>query len=552
MVEWIADPEGLRQYRSDLRLWQGVPGIEVTRGGRIYLCFCSGGVKTQPGNYVALCRSDDGVTYSEPIAVARCEGGRCYDASLWIDPLGRLWFCFTKTPDAALFAALCKDPDAPEPIFEPPREIGHNVMLNKPIVSRDGAWLFPVSPGNGYRGDTPVRQIAEQDDGPFLYRTTDGGESFVPLAPVKVERRSFDEPVAVEEEDGTLTMYVRTIDGVASAYSQDGGMHWSRATAVSYGDVDSRFQVRRLRSGRLLLINHAVGAGRSDLTAMLSVDGGETFPYRLLLDGRRQVSYPDVTEAPDGFLYIAYDRERGSFRSCMKEVFDSARELLVARITEADIIAGRPIARGSYLARTASKLTRYSGTDSPFSGDAEDRDCARRMLLQNRAEGAVAAVFDAYPINCANIRQLDAVLLDRLIHRFEAKSADRLETLTQIVAMVRSASVADGQSDATTVSRICNYVEEHFAEPISVEEIAERFGMSVCYICHVFKQRTGDSIIQYRNRLRISHAKLLLAGCDDKIIQIALQCGFENQSYFTRVFTRSVGMSPARYRQENR
>ena len=69
---------------------------------------------------------------------------------------------------------------------------------------------------------------------------------------------------------------------------------------------------------------------RTKLTAFLSDDDGKSWRGGLLLDARPQVSYPDSIEARDGRLYIIYDRERGG-----------AKEILMARVTEGDILAGK-------------------------------------------------------------------------------------------------------------------------------------------------------------------------------------------------------------------
>lgn len=69
--------------------------------------------------------------------------------------------------------------------------------------------------------------------------------------------------------------------------------------------------------------------GRSHLTALLSEDDGQTWPYYLLLDERNEVSYPDAKEAADGMIYVCYDWERVT-----------QREILMARFTEDDILQG--------------------------------------------------------------------------------------------------------------------------------------------------------------------------------------------------------------------
>lgn len=140
----ITDKNELKKYTAEQRIWQGIPSIEVTENGRIYLTFYSGGVKEENRNYCIIIRSDDGVNYSEPIAVAyKDENHRCYDPCLWIDPLGRLWFTWSVAPEHALYGAVCDNPDADELVFGDVFEIGGDVMMNKPIVLSTGEWLFP-------------------------------------------------------------------------------------------------------------------------------------------------------------------------------------------------------------------------------------------------------------------------------------------------------------------------------------------------------------------------------------------------------------------------
>ena len=152
----------------------------------------------------------------------------------------------------------------------------------------------------------------------------------------------------VEKRDGTLWMLVRTFDGIGESFSSDGGRTWSPGQKSHIDGPCSRFFIRRLSSGCLLMINHYKFShridlddimrqgnvkrwkGRSHLTAMLSEDDGATWPYTLLLDERDEVSYPDAKEADDGYIYVTYDHQRVT-----------KREILMARFTEQDILSGR-------------------------------------------------------------------------------------------------------------------------------------------------------------------------------------------------------------------
>ena len=63
----IRDPIALERYSASCRVWQGIPGIARTRGGRTFICFYSGDVKEMYGNYAVVLKSDDGKNFGEPI-----------------------------------------------------------------------------------------------------------------------------------------------------------------------------------------------------------------------------------------------------------------------------------------------------------------------------------------------------------------------------------------------------------------------------------------------------------------------------------------------------
>src|SRR5262249_55787896 len=104
-----------------------------------------------------------------------------------------------------------------------------------------------------------------------------------------------NEHMLIERRDGSLWMLARTIYGIGSSTSQDGGRTWSAARQSGIPHPSTRFYIRRLRSGRLLLVKNdpSNGKDRSHLTASLSDDDGKTWRGSLLLDDRMNVSYPD-------------------------------------------------------------------------------------------------------------------------------------------------------------------------------------------------------------------------------------------------------------------
>ena len=95
----ITDKEKLLPFHACHRVWQGVPGIARTKGGRTFISFFSGNTAETFGNFAAVLKSDTDSDFGEPVAVAIKEGKfRCFDPALWIDPLGRLWFIWNVQP----------------------------------------------------------------------------------------------------------------------------------------------------------------------------------------------------------------------------------------------------------------------------------------------------------------------------------------------------------------------------------------------------------------------------------------------------------------------
>lgn len=361
----ITDKELLKNYEDKKRVWQGIPSIERTKKGRFFLTFYSGNTKEAIGNYSMVIMSDDGINFTQPVIVAYKEGYRCFDPCLWIDPLGRLWFTWAINPDDGVYAAICDDPDADELKWSEPFFIAHSIMMNKPTVLSNGDWAFPVTVWdfNLVPHVTDAKLDPGYAPGTFMYVTRDCGKTFEKIGFSAIEKRAFDEHMFLEMKDGSVNVYVRTAYGIGTSKSLDGGRTWDKGGDTGYGGPDTRFHIRRLSSGRILLINHYEYTGRNNLTAMLSEDEGKTFPYRLLLDERDVVSYPDATVDENGRIYITYDRDRGCDCKSIEQAQTHHREVLIASITEQEIIDGKISSKNSYLKRVASKLTDYDGED---------------------------------------------------------------------------------------------------------------------------------------------------------------------------------------------
>lgn len=115
--------------------------------------------------------------------------------------------------------------------------------------------------------------------------------------------------------------------------------------------------------------------------------------------------------------------------------------------------------------------------------------------------------------------------------------------LSQLAGLAASNTQRMG---ARSRARVTEVLDARFAEPLTLGELASAGGLSVRQFTRAFREATGQSPHQYLLQRRVDHAKrLILRGYP--LAEVALQCGFADQSQFTRVFQRRVGITPGRF-----
>jgi len=357
------------EYSDEVRDYAMTIGIERTPKGRLWAAWVGGG-DSPLAYFVAASSDDQGATWSKPrLVIDPIDPPGLKQSALvgnfWTDPTGRLWLFYDQSLGmfdgrAGLWATTCDNPDADEPRWAPPRRIWHGMTLNKPTVLSNGEWLLPVSLWTRDRITPPCRDAYPELDPLRMANvlvSTDQGATWARRGGVRIPRTDFDEHMMIERKDGQLWLLARTRYGIAESTSNDQGRTWSDPKASSIQNVSSRFFLRKLASGRLLLVKNGPIdqrlKSRAQLTAFLSDDEGRTWNAGLVLDERDGVSYPDGFQAPDGQIMISYDRNRAR-----------DREILMARFTEADILKGGVTSSGSRLKVMISKALGPKGKPS--------------------------------------------------------------------------------------------------------------------------------------------------------------------------------------------
>lgn len=350
----------LPEYDYD-RLDYGMTiGIDRTPGGRLWACWVAGG--DSPNAFFVLATSDDdGETWSHPRVVVDTHSKDLPRArstlvgNLWTDPLGRLWLIFDQSMDmfdgrGGVWAAICDNPDADDPIWSKPRRIWHGVTLNKPTVLSNGEWMLPISLDQ--RGGLGAFKGCFKELDPLrganVFVSKDQGKTWKRRGKAVFPNPDWHEHMIVERKDTTLWMLARTAKGIMETTSSDGGQNWSEPFPSKIKHPVARFHIRRLLSGRLLLVKHGDAIdnhkGRVQLSTWLSEDDGKTWKGGLVIDERSGISYPDGLQAPDGTIYISYDRNRSS-----------DGEILMARFNEEDIMARKLVGPKSKLKMLISR-----------------------------------------------------------------------------------------------------------------------------------------------------------------------------------------------------
>jgi|GEM_PF-193010 len=380
------------EFSHAVRKWQGIPSIEVTPGGRLWATWYGGSASEgEAGNYQMLVTSgDDGRTWSDPVAVFRPEPiarSRTGDGHLWTDPQGRLWWVVNRvqsdipTPIGfrTSWVFLNLRPDDAQPQWSEPILLGPGQGLNKPTVLSSGEWLTPLDNFSAISKDPDSRFTK----GGKVYGSTDQGVSWSFRGAPEIPDVVFAEHMIAERKDGSLWLLARTAYGIAQSVSLDHGKTWSPGEPFTREmNVGTRFFLRRLKSGRMLLVVNNHPKVRKNLTAMLSDDDGRTFPHKLLLD-ERSTSYPDGTQAADGSLYLIYDQERYK---------RGAQQILFAKITEEDILAGRVVTPTSRLAQKINRLADFGGgIDDQWQAEEKIRAVERAKKRGAKADAASPA-----------------------------------------------------------------------------------------------------------------------------------------------------------------
>ncbi|RXZ78639.1 helix-turn-helix domain-containing protein [Paenibacillaceae bacterium] len=147
-------------------------------------------------------------------------------------------------------------------------------------------------------------------------------------------------------------------------------------------------------------------------------------------------------------------------------------------------------------------------------------------------------------------------LLERMHEQWtQGEELDRLQVTGLFYQFVheqfRQLSIAgDDVSGPDLAEQVARYIHEHYCDAISMDTLANQFHYSTHYLSRVFKRKYGCSPIEYLIQTRINRAKFLLASTDAPVHQLAESVGYSDMYYFSRLFKKLTGTTPAQFKMQ--
>lgn len=135
----------------------------------------------------------------------------------------------------------------------------------------------------------------------------------------------------------------------------------------------------------------------------------------------------------------------------------------------------------------------------------------------------------------------------RMYYKFRDMDHESLRKLEEALLEGQSVSSSGGRFPLW-LERVKNIIEQRFAEPYKLSEIAAEAGVHPVHLAREFRKHYGSSVGEYLRKVRIEYACRELMGSNVAVANIASAAGFADQSHFSRTFKRFCGMTPGRYR----
>ncbi len=167
-----------------------------------------------------------------------------------------------------------------------------------------------------------------------------------------------------------------------------------------------------------------------------------------------------------------------------------------------------------------------------------------RLYIQNTLYMVIKLLYDKVP----GMETEEVLIAAEAL--FKEKSPKMLLKEYENIIHKMLAKFQCGNDEPDIILKIKRMVEREYGKDISLNDVAEHVHLAPAYVSYIFKQETGQTLVKYVTDVKMAKARKFLEDKDMKIIQVGRACGYENQSYFNRLFKNYHGVTPKQYREQ--
>lgn len=173
----------------------------------------------------------------------------------------------------------------------------------------------------------------------------------------------------------------------------------------------------------------------------------------------------------------------------------------------------------------------------------EVRQTVRRMI-NTWEEFMYRSREDIQNVDCAGM----AEAADKEVEKLDVRYL--LEILEEMIELAYDA-IQENQAEKTSslVRQAAAYIDECYFEPLTLSALAERYHVESSYFSRIFRREMGENLIRYLSRTRIEKAKMYMQKTNVNLTEIAFMVGYDDYTYFNKVFRKMTGISPREYKQ---
>ena len=175
----------------------------------------------------------------------------------------------------------------------------------------------------------------------------------------------------------------------------------------------------------------------------------------------------------------------------------------------------------------------------------EDQDYS---LCYEKAESLIQFFFEHTEKQEEELKEMRKELLSNCQHCYTIRELKHL-LKTSLGDYLEASRAAMEAESARPIRQALQYIEDHYAEKLTLEELADIVELNAVYFSVLFKKETGINFSSYLVNVRMEKAKEILCSTNETIAAVAESVGYKDSRYFSQVFTKTVGIKPALYRK---